>query len=101
MAVSNMKHLMTMMALPAIGMVGALAVGDVNAAGEAEAGSAIFDDNCGSCHYEDDFAGKSSEEILGMIKAQAAPDSKHKADLSSLGEEEMADIAAFFASFED
>jgi mono/diheme cytochrome c family protein len=78
-----------------------LPAGAAIAGGDAEAGKAIFEGNCGSCHYEDDFAGKSSADILSLIKTQAAPDSKHKGDLSALGETEMADVAAFLASFGD
>ena len=64
------------------------------------AGKATFERVCEACHYEDDFAGKSRQDILGLIEEVAAGEVEHKADLSELSKEEMADLADFFASFE-
>jgi cytochrome c553 len=81
-------------------MTAALAIpaGFAFAQGDAGAGKEIFERDCGSCHYEDDFSGKSAQDILGLVKEQAAPDAGHMFDMSTLSEKDMADIAAFFAS---
>ena len=76
----------------------AISAGLAFAEGDAEAGGAIFESKCGSCHYEDDFSGKSAQEVLAQINEQAAPGAKHMFKLSRLTEQEMADIAAFFDS---
>ena len=79
-------------------MVLAMSAGLAFAEGDAEAGSAVFENTCGGCHYEDDFSGKSAQEILGQIKEQAAPGAGHMFDMSTLSEQEMANVAAFLAS---
>ncbi|WP_405232620.1 c-type cytochrome [Lentisalinibacter salinarum] len=69
------------------------------AGGDAEAGKAVFNDQgCADCHYEDDFAGIPKDEIKTMITEAAAGD--HDPDLSVLSEEDIANVAAYFASFE-
>lgn len=65
---------------------------------QVAADKALFERHCAECHYEDDFAGRSSEDILGLIKQMAAPGSGHKFDLAGLDENELADVAAFLAS---
>ena len=64
------------------------------------AGRATFERICGECHYEDDFAGKTGEEILGLIEQVSGGTIEHELDLSGLSKGEMADLAAFYASFE-
>jgi cytochrome c553 len=67
------------------------------AGGDAEAGKAVYNDQgCADCHYEDDFAGIPADEIKGMITG--AED--HDPDMSGLTEEEVANLAAYFASVE-
>lgn len=73
--------------------------GTARAAEEVTGGRTIFENTCSECHYEDDFAGRSQAEILTEITQLATGERKHKIDLSKLSENEMADIAAFFASF--
>lgn len=70
------------------------------AEGDVAAGKAIFDRICAECHYDNDFAGRSSEDILGLIKQMAALGSQHKFDLNGLDERELTDVAAFLASVE-
>ena len=38
-------------------------------AGDVEAGKAVFEANCADCHYADDFAGESADDIVAMIKS--------------------------------
>jgi mono/diheme cytochrome c family protein len=64
-----------------------------------DAGRATFDRICTECHYEDDFSGRSRQEILARIQQVAAGEAEHEVDLSVLSNEEMADLADFFASF--
>jgi cytochrome c553 len=70
----------------------------VQADQQVEAGKAMFERICSQCHYEDDFAGKTSQDILDLIKQMAAPGSEHKFNLGGLSEGEMAELAAYFAS---
>ena len=66
-----------------------------NAGGDAAAGKALFEADCGECHYDDDFEGESEADILGMIKG--ADD--HKGDhIEKLDDAAKANIAAFWAS---
>lgn len=71
------------------------------AGGDVDAGKAAFESNgCADCHYEDDFAGVAKADIKGMLKAVAAGEVEHDADLSGLSDEDVANLAAYFASFE-
>lgn len=70
------------------------------AGGDAEAGKATFEEICADCHYEDDFAGESEEDIMGMINGVASGEVEHKGDLSGLSKEDLANVAAYYASFE-
>lgn len=65
-------------------------------AGDAAAGKAVFDGDCGECHYADDFEGESEADILGAIKGAVA---EHKGDhLKNLDATQMADVAAYWAT---
>ncbi len=67
------------------------------AGGDAEAGKAVYNDQgCADCHYEDDFAGIPADEIKTMLKEAT----DHDPDLSGLSDEEVANLAAYFASVE-
>ena len=68
-------------------------------AGDAEAGKAVFEASCADCHYEDDFAGESAEDITAMIKSVTGGEVEHKGDASGLSDEDVANIAAYWASF--
>ena len=70
------------------------------AGGDVEAGKVIFENICSECHYEDDFAGETKEDILALVKGVAGGEVEHKGDLSSLNEEDLKNIAAYYASFE-
>ena len=51
---------------------------------------------CLDCHMNDDFSGLSAEEIAGMITgAQGTED--HDPVIDDLAEEDVADVAAWFA----
>ena len=67
------------------------------AGGDVEAGKAVYDEEaCADCHYEDDFAGIPEAEIKTMITEAT----DHDPDMSYLSEEQVANLAAYFASFE-
>jgi cytochrome c553 len=66
-------------------------------AGDAAAGEAKAD-ACLDCHEPaEDFKGKSAEEIEAMIRAARAGEVKHKPVINELAEEDIADVAAWFA----
>jgi mono/diheme cytochrome c family protein len=67
-------------------------------AGDVEAGKAVFEANCADCHDADDFAGESADDIVAMIKSVTGGQVEHKGDASSLSDEDIANIAAFWAS---
>jgi mono/diheme cytochrome c family protein len=70
-------------------------------AGDAGAGDAVYQDNCADCHFEDDFAGSSADDIKGLIMAIKGGSTDHKGgDLAGLSDEDIANLAAYFASFE-
>jgi mono/diheme cytochrome c family protein len=71
------------------------------AGGDADAGQAVFADNCEECHFEDDFSGTSEEDIMASIKAVLSGETDHEdADLNELGlsEADLANVAAYFAA---
>lgn len=71
------------------------------AGGDVEAGKAAYESTgCGDCHYEDDFAGMPEDEIKALIEGTVTGDIEHDPELSGLTDEQVADMAAFFASFE-
>ena len=71
------------------------------AGGDVDAGKAAFESKgCADCHYEDDFAGVAKADIKGMLKGVMAGEVEHDADLSGLSGEDVANLAAYFASFE-
>jgi hypothetical protein len=65
----------------------------------ASAGRATFERVCEECHYQDDFAGKSRQEILSLIEQVSAGGIEHELDLSGLSEGEKTGLAEFYASF--
>lgn len=69
-------------------------------AADAGAGKAVFEANCAECHYEDDFAGESEADVLGMIEAVKEADHKGKEETAGLSADDAANLAAFWASFE-
>jgi cytochrome c553 len=75
-----------------------LAAGSAQAGGDAAAGQAVFEAACAECHYEDDYSGKSEEEILAMNKAILAGETEHEEPLDGLSEADIANVSAFFAS---
>jgi len=52
---------------------------------------------CLACHFADDFVGEAEQDILSLIRATQGPDSRHPPRPVELDENDMADIAAFFA----
>ena len=70
-----------------------------NAAGDAEAGKAVFEANCAECHYEDDFAGESTEDIVAMITSVKGGGVEHKGDASGLTDVDIVNIATYWSSF--
>lgn len=67
---------------------------------EVAAGKAAFEANCGECHYEDDFAGETKEDIAALIKGVVDGKVEHQGDAGELTDEDIAALAAYFASFE-
>ena len=68
----------------------------VSVAADADAGAAKAEP-CLACHFADDFLGEAEEDILALIQATQAPDSAHPPHPNGLDDDDMADIAAFFA----
>lgn len=82
----------TLVALAILVFPGLSTAGDADAdAGKAKA------EPCMECHYADDFAGESKDAIQALIKNSASDGSEHPSDNKGLSEEDLADIAAFFA----
>lgn len=73
-----------------------LAFPGVSLAGDADTGK-VTAQPCLECHYADDFVGESEDDIQSLIQGTVAEDSEHEGDNASLSEDEIADIAAFFA----
>ncbi len=70
------------------------------AGGDVDAGKSAFEASCADCHYEDDFAGETEADIAGLIKGVMAGEVEHKSDLSGLSDTDVANLAAYFASFQ-
>lgn len=67
--------------------------------GDEAAGKATFDSKCADCHYADDFAGEAAGNIANLIKADKTKAAHEgKADLSTLSDSDIANVAAFLAS---
>ncbi len=67
-------------------------------AGDAAAGKAKGE-LCLDCHEpSEDFAGLGAAEIEAMIRAARAGEVKHGAEIKDLAEEDIADVAAWFAA---
>jgi len=85
------KFAIALVTLPLVAFSGAAVAGDA-AAGQAKA------DICLDCHEPaDDFAGLGAAEIEAMIRAAIAGEVKHSAEIKDLAEEDIADVAAWFA----
>jgi len=76
--------------------------GSVSTAGDVAAGKTAFDANCGECHYEDDFAGESVDDIKGMIDGIKSGEVEHKGseEMAAVSDADLANIAAYWASIE-
>lgn len=74
------------------------AAGTAHAGGDTEAGAALFESVCGECHYEDDFSGESAADIAAMIKPIVDGEEEHDEDISKLSADDIANLAAYFAS---
>lgn len=68
----------------------------LSTAADAEGGR-MKAEPCLACHFADDFVGEAEQDILALIEATQAPDSEHPPRPDDLDEDDMADIAAFFA----
>lgn len=66
-------------------------------AGDPAAGQAKFSAVCEACHFPDDFSGEAEADIAAMITAVNSGETEHEEELS-LTPEEIADLAAFYAS---
>lgn len=87
----NSKLVAIMLATGAVAFSGSAMAGDA-AAGEAKA------EACLECHEPaEDFEGQSADEIAAKIKSVKMGQVKHKEKISP-SDEDIADIAAFFAS---
>lgn len=86
------KFAIALLALPLAALSGAALAGDA-AAGEAKA------EVCLDCHApEDDFEGVDAAEIEKLIKAARAGEFDHGPEVTELAEEDIADVAAYFAA---
>lgn len=86
------KFAIALISLPLVAFSGAALAGD------AEAGKAKGD-FCLDCHEPaEDFAGLDAAAIEGMIRAARAGEVKHAAEIEDLAEEDVADVAAWFAA---
>lgn len=70
--------------------------GDVKPAASADVGRTKAE-ACLACHFADDFLGESAQDILALIEATQAPGTTHPERANELDEDDIADIAAFFA----
>jgi cytochrome c553 len=85
------KLALSLLSLSLVAFSGA-AMADGHAAGAEKA------EMCLDCHMEDDFAGKSAEEIAGMIREARTPDFGHSDEIQDLAEEDIDVVAAWFAA---
>ena len=83
------KLAIALLSLPLFAVSGAALAGDAAAGAEKAA-------PCLDCHMNDDFKGVSAEEIEGLIKEARAGDD-HDPVIGDLAEEDIADVAAWFA----
>jgi cytochrome c553 len=84
------KLAIALISLPLAWSSGVALAGDP-VAGEAKA------EFCLECHYSDDFAGLSAAEIEEKIRAARAGKFRHDAEIQDLAEEDIPDVAAWFA----
>ena len=68
------------------------------AEGDVAAGKAKYDAECEECHYDDDFSGETAADIAAWIQEIVDGDTEHKSDLAGLSAEDIANLAAFYAS---
>jgi cytochrome c553 len=91
MRISFMRKLgIALLSLTLAAFSGAAFAGDA-AAGEEKATL------CLDCHFSDDFPNLSAEAIETMIRAARAGEVKHSEEINELAEEDIADVAAYFA----
>lgn len=83
------KLAIALISLPLFALSGTALAAD--AAAGAEKASMCLD-----CHMNDDFKGLSAAEIEGMIKSARAGED-HDPSINDLAEEDIADVAAWFA----
>jgi mono/diheme cytochrome c family protein len=61
-------------------------------------GAALHEDQCASCHFEDDFSGESADAIATMIKGIRSGDTKHNPKLPDISDDEIKLLAEYYAS---
>ena len=76
----------------------ALACSPAFAGGDADAGKEVFEADCQRCHYEDDYAHEAESVVVAMIQAIRSGETRHRPPLKDITDEEIANLAAFFAS---
>ena len=86
----NIKHL-TFVNGTAVGLIG------FRSAVLAD-GKATYDAICAECHEADDFEGESADDLKEVISQIVNGEIDHKKDLSKLSDQEVADMAVFYAS---
>lgn len=59
-------------------------------------GKAAFEKECGECHYADDFAGETKEDLMGLFKVIAG--SEDHPDISGVSGKDLSAIAGYLAS---
>ena len=86
----NIKHL-TLVVGTAAGLIGFSSVVLAD-------GKATYDAICSECHEADDFEGESADDLKEIISQIVNGEIDHKKDLSKLSDQEVADMAVFYAS---
>ena len=68
-------------------------------AGDVAAGKATFEAQCAECHFADDFAGDSADEIAGYMAEVQSGAIEHESDApKKMTAADAANITAFWAS---
>lgn len=67
--------------------------------GDDSPGASLHEEQCASCHFEDDFSGESADAIAAMIKSIRAGDTKHNPKLPDISDDDIKLLAEFYASY--
>ena len=68
------------------------------AASGALAGESLYEEQCGKCHFEDDFADETKEEFKYLVAGIQEGKIRHQPSLANLSDADIEKLAEFFAS---